>query len=77
MFTPPRTNMPDLDELPFPAEAAPRVLRDYASYPAEAFGYVFSARGCPYACTFCESKAIWTRTTRWRSPKTWSRSSSY
>ena len=67
VFTPPRTNMPDLDELPFPAEAAPRVLRDYASYPAEAFGYVFSARGCPYACTFCESKAIWTRTTRWRS----------
>ena len=47
VFTPPRTNMPDLDELPFPAEAAPRVLRDYASYPAEAFGYVFSARGCP------------------------------
>ena len=69
VFTPPRTNIPDLDELPLPAEAAPRVLRDYASYPAEAFGYVFSARGCPYACTFCESKAIWTRTTRWRSPE--------
>ena len=69
VFTPPRTNIPDLDELPFPAEAAPRVLRDYESYPAEAFGYVFSARGCPYACTFCESKAIWTRTTRWRSPE--------
>ena len=69
VFTPPRTNIPDLDELPFPAEAAPRVLRDYASYPAEAFGYVFSARGCPYACTFCESKAIWTQKTRWRSPE--------
>ena len=68
-FTPSRTNMPDLDELPFPAEAAPRVLRDYESYPAEAFGYVFSARGCPYACTFCESKAIWTQKTRWRSPE--------
>ncbi len=68
VFTPSRTNMPDLDELPFPAEAAPRVLRDYESYPAEAFGYVFSARGCPYSCTFCESKAIWTQRTRWRSP---------
>ena len=67
-FTPPRTNMADLDQLPFPAEAAPQVLRDYASYPAEAFGFVFSARGCPYSCTFCESKAIWTQTTRWRSP---------
>ena len=69
VFTPPRTNMSNLDELPFPAEAAPQVLRDYESYPAEAFGYVFSARGCPYACTFCESKAIWTQTTRWRSPE--------
>ena len=69
VFTPPRVNMPNLDELPFPAEAAPQVLRDYASYPAEAFGYVFSARGCPYSCTFCESKAIWTQTTRWRSPE--------
>ena len=69
VFTPSRANMPDLDELPFPAQAAPRVLRDYESYPAEAFGYVFSARGCPYACTFCESKAIWTQKTRWRSPE--------
>ena len=67
-FTPPRAYIPDLDELPFPAEAAPRVLRDFESYPADAFGYVFSARGCPYSCTFCESKAIWSQKTRWRSP---------
>ena len=67
-FTPSRAYIPDLDELPFPAEAAPRVLRDFESYPADAFGYVFSARGCPYSCTFCESKAIWSQTTRWRSP---------
>ncbi len=69
VFTPPRPNIPNLDDLPFPAEAAPQILRDYASYPAEAFGYVFAARGCPYSCTFCESKAIWTQTTRWRSPE--------
>ena len=69
IFAPPRTNMPDLDELPFPAEAAPEVLRDYEHYPIEAFEYVFSARGCPYSCTFCESKAIWTQKTRWRSPE--------
>ena len=68
VFTPPRANMPDLDELPFPVEVAPRALRDYESYPAEAFRCVFSARGCPYSCTFCESKAIWTQKTRWRSP---------
>ena len=69
LFTPSRTNMHNLDQLPFPAQAAPQVLRDYESYPPEAFGYVFSARGCPYSCTFCESKAIWTQKTRWRSPQ--------
>ena len=68
-FTPPRVNMPDLDELPFPAEAAPQVLRDYEQYPVEAFQYIFATRGCPYSCTFCESKAIWTQKTRWRSPE--------
>lgn len=45
------------------------MLRDYDKYPLEAFGHVFSARGCPYSCTFCESKAIWTQKTRWRSPQ--------
>ena len=69
IFTTARPNMHDLDELPFPAQAAPQILRDYESYPPEAFGYVFSARGCPYSCTFCESKAIWTQKTRWRSPQ--------
>ena len=69
VYTAPRVQLPDLDVLPNPAEAAPRVLRDHDSYPEEAFGYVFSARGCPYSCTFCESKAIWTQTTRWRSPE--------
>ncbi len=69
VYTLPRTNMPDLDELPFPAEAAPQILRDYDKYPPEAFGFVFSARGCPYSCTFCESKAIWSQKTRWRSPE--------
>ena len=69
VFAPPRTNMLDLDELPFPAESAPQVLRGYEHYPVEAFKFVFSARGCPFSCTFCESKAIWTQKTRWRSPE--------
>ena len=68
-FTAPRANLQDLDELPFPAESAPRVLRDYDRYPLEAFEFVFATRGCPYNCTFCESKAIWTRQARWRSPE--------
>ena len=68
-FTAPRPNLQDLDALPFPAESAPRVLRDYDRYPVEAFEFVFATRGCPYNCTFCESKAIWTRQARWRSPE--------
>ena len=68
-FTAPRANLHDLDALPFPAESAPRVLRDYDRYPVEAFEFVFATRGCPYNCTFCESKAIWTRQARWRSPE--------
>lgn len=69
LYAPPRVNMPDLDELPFPAESAPQVLRDYALYPIDAFQFIFATRGCPYSCTFCESKAIWTQQTRWRSPQ--------
>jgi radical SAM superfamily enzyme YgiQ (UPF0313 family) len=68
IHTGPRSYVRDLDTLPVPVEYAKEVLRDYDKYPREAFRHIFSARGCPYACTFCESKAIWTRKTRWRSP---------
>ena len=42
---------------------------DFDKYPKEAFGYIFASRGCPYACTFCESKSMWTRKVRYRSPE--------
>jgi radical SAM superfamily enzyme YgiQ (UPF0313 family) len=64
-----RDYVPDLDDLPPPVTYVREVLRDFDKYPIEAFRHIFSARGCPYACTFCESKAIWTRKTRWRSPQ--------
>lgn len=64
-----RPYIDDLEVLPNPIQYAPEVLRDYDKYPLEAFGHIFSARGCPYACTFCESKSIWTQKTRWRSPR--------
>lgn len=59
----------DLDSLDFPLEHAPNVLKNFDKYPKEAFGYIFGSRGCPYACTFCESKAMWTRKVRYRSPE--------
>jgi radical SAM superfamily enzyme YgiQ (UPF0313 family) len=57
----------DLDDLCFPHEHAPDLLRDYDSYPASAFQYIFATRGCPYNCFFCGSREIWTRKTRFRS----------
>ena len=33
------------------------------------YGYVLTARGCPFECTFCASKKIWKQTVRYRSPE--------
>ena len=67
--TKPRSYVENLDTLDFPLTHAPKVLKDFEKYPKEAFGYIFGSRGCPYACTFCESKSMWTRKVRYRSPE--------
>ena len=67
--TKPRSYVENLDSLDFPLTHAPKVLKDFEKFPKEAFGYVFASRGCPYACTFCESKSMWTRKVRYRSPE--------
>jgi len=59
----PRERIQDLDALPFPA----RHLLDASCYKTEAFGYITSARGCPFDCVICASKEIWGRMTRFRS----------
>ena len=67
--TPPRTYIENLDLLAHPFTYAKKTLKDFDRYPKEAFSNVFASRGCPYACTFCESKAMWTRKVRYRSPQ--------
>ena len=67
--TKPRSYVDNLDLLDFPLTNAPKVFKDFDKYPKEAFGYIFASRGCPYACTFCESKSMWTRKVRYRSPE--------
>jgi len=67
--TKPQSYVENLDSLDFPLTNAPKVLKDFEKYPKEAFGYIFASRGCPYACTFCESKSMWTRKVRYRSPE--------
>lgn len=67
--TPPRSQIRNLDSLPFPA----RDFLNYKKYPG--FYYqkkkpdtsIISSRGCPYKCTFCSK--TWGDTQRARSAK--------
>jgi anaerobic magnesium-protoporphyrin IX monomethyl ester cyclase len=67
--TPPRERIENLDSLAFPCLGAPDMLKDYDSYPVEAFANVFATRGCPNNCFFCGSREMWTRKVRFRSPE--------
>lgn len=60
----------DLDNLPFPD----RLLIKQERNIAEAFrdnGFriasILASRGCPYRCTFCASRSVWSRKVRFRS----------
>lgn len=35
-------------------------------YPKHKISAIMSSRGCPYECTFCSAKSIWTRKVRYR-----------
>lgn len=53
----------DLDSLPFAARD--RVLHsDYQAYRTH---YLYTARGCPYTCTFCSDSSMWRHKVRRRS----------
>lgn len=53
----------DLDSLPFAARD--RVLHcDYQAYRTH---YLYTARGCPYTCTFCSDSSMWRHKIRRRS----------
>ena len=56
----------DIDRMPFPARKA---ILYKERYPHDAFGIIYSARGCPFQCTYCASSKIWTRRVRFRSPE--------
>ena len=72
--TKPRARIKEIDKIPWP---------DWETIPVEPYldsatGFgpgsgrnmpMLASRGCPYACTFCESKSMWTRKVRYRSPE--------
>ncbi len=72
--TEPRPLIKDLSKMPMPA--FDKIPMDYYTKPGiycirgipiSGF-YVFTSRGCPYACRFCVNKNIFGRTVRYRDP---------
>ncbi len=73
LFNSQREFIKDLNNIPFPArDLLPNHIY-YTSLPkkmGKTRGYLanmFTSRGCPYDCTYCESKTIWNRNVRLRS----------
>jgi anaerobic magnesium-protoporphyrin IX monomethyl ester cyclase len=48
-------------------ERPARGLLSFKEYPADLYGSMITARGCPYHCAFCNSSAVWGQRMRFRS----------
>ncbi|MFH1439365.1 MAG: radical SAM protein [Candidatus Woesearchaeota archaeon] len=69
----PRKLIEDLDILPLPARHL-LPLELYYTSPAKSVSNknctsLVTSRGCPFNCTYCVAKVVWTRRVRFRSPK--------
>ncbi len=64
----PPASIKDLDRLPFPAwDLMPMASYRHPLFPGERVATIFSSRGCPYQCIFCD-KAVCGSQFRPRSP---------
>lgn len=52
-----------LGSLPYPDR---KLLIGYGDYTPTQLGWIMTSRGCPYNCSYCCSKSIWTRKVRYR-----------
>ncbi|HSP99170.1 MAG TPA: radical SAM protein, partial [Candidatus Dormibacteraeota bacterium] len=66
-----RALVPDLDDYPYPALHLIQHLGKYAPPDATVFpaAPIMVSRGCPGQCTYCQTKNIFGRRTRFRSPE--------
>mgnify|MGYP001619048145 CR=1 FL=1 len=56
----------DLDSIAFPDKD---VILHRDSMVNDDFGNIFSSRGCPFSCSFCDSRSIWSQKVRRRTPQ--------
>lgn len=64
--TPPRPPIKDLDTLPRMAEQCSGAI---GVDPLRQLGFIVTSRGCPAACSFCNSPRFWGNRLRFRSPR--------
>jgi len=62
----PRAYSMSLDDIAAPDKSADLMPERYAP---DHYGVMFTSRGCPWPCTFCDSSGVWTRKLRIRSPE--------
>ncbi|MFH1420528.1 MAG: radical SAM protein [Candidatus Aenigmatarchaeota archaeon] len=64
IINPRRPLIENLDTLPLPAR---HLIINKENFIPDAFGGIFSSRGCPFNCIYCSSHTIWGRHVRFRS----------
>jgi radical SAM superfamily enzyme YgiQ (UPF0313 family) len=57
----------DLDTLPHPAKHLYASIGDEAAAPPYAYSRLFTSRGCPFQCSYCDSNKLWGRKVRHQS----------
>ncbi len=57
----------NLDELPHPAKHLYTSIDDGVTMPPYAYSRLFTSRGCPFQCTYCDSNKLWGRKVRYQS----------